>query len=120
MTKVAEEATPCEPWRNFDKAYNPPKTLTESLHMFSDKATNIEFWIEEVCLGDLLDWFGQGYFKIYERKNGMLRIGVHCSLKAMKFWVMSYGEYVEVIKPNSLRQEIREMAKLVLQQHTDQ
>jgi len=119
MTQIAEEVTPCEPWRNFDKAYNPPKTLTESLHMFSDEASNIEFWIEEACLGDLLDWFGQGYFKIYERRNGMLRVGVHCSLKAMKFWVMSYGEYVEVIKPNSLRQEIWETAKLVMEQHTD-
>ena len=119
MTRVREETIPCEPWRNFDKAYNPPKTLTESLHMFSDESTNIEFWIEEVCLGDLLDWFGQGYFKIYERKNGMLRVGVHCSLKAMKFWAMSYGEYVEVIKPDSLRREIRKMAKLVMEQHTD-
>jgi hypothetical protein len=71
----------------------------------------IEFWIEEHCLKDLVDWFGWEKFKIWSQKNKRLLIRVKCSETAMQFWALSYGEYVEITKPQRLRDKIREVAQ---------
>ncbi|MBR2214861.1 MAG: WYL domain-containing protein [Selenomonadaceae bacterium] len=110
MTEVLEENTHSKSWLELDKCYNPPKTLVESLYMFTGEAVAVEFWVTEGALRDVVDWFGEGYFQVYARKEGRLHIKTRCNEDAMLYWAMSYGNYVEVIKPQSLRQRIHDMA----------
>ena len=117
MTDVAEESEQGKPWREIDKQYNPPKTMVESLHMFSTDPVNVEFWVENNCLRDVVDWFGGNQFKVLEQEDERLRIGVRCSETAMQFWAMSYGEYVEIIKPKSLREKMRGVALQIAERH---
>ena len=117
MTKPVEEETVSKPWREIDKAYDPPKTMTESLYMFTDKPVDVEFWITAGALRDVVDWFGEGHFKIIRQESGRICVRVRCSETAMRYWAMSYGDYVEIVKPQSLRDAIREMALKVARQH---
>ena len=117
MTKVMEEIAPIKSWRDIDKLYNPPKTLAESLHMFSSDTVDIEFWVEEHCLKDVVDWFGWDNFKICSQKNDRLLMQLKCSETAMQFWALSYGEYVEITKPQRLRDKIKAVAQEIYQNH---
>lgn len=117
MTGVMEETASIKPWRDIDKGYNPPRTMVESLHMFSSDSTDIEFWIEDHCLKDVVDWFGWDNFEIWSQKNKKLLIRVKCSETAMQFWALSYGEYIEIIKPKRLRDKIRNVAQEIHKNH---
>ena len=33
---------------------------------------------------------------------------VNCNEKAMRFWALQYGPYIEVLEPESLRNQIKE------------
>lgn len=117
MSLVREEPSSIKTWRDIDKAYNPPKTMLESLHMFSSDIIDIEFWIEEDCLKDVVDWFGWGYFKIDDKKDTRLLIRLKCNETAMLFWALSFGEYIEITKPKELRFRIRELAQEIYKKH---
>jgi len=85
--------------------------------MFSSDSTDIEFWIEDHCLKDVVDWFGWDNFEIWSQKNKKLLIRVKCSETAMQFWALSYGEYIEIIKPKRLRDKIRNVAQEIHKNH---
>ena len=56
-------------------------------------------------------------FKILQKENDRILINVKVNETAMKFWAMQYGEFVEIIFPESLRDEIRQTAKDILEKH---
>ena len=118
MTEAKVEKISCTPWLKFEKNNNPPQIVRESLHMFPADSVNIEFWVEKGCIRDVVDWFGADLFKVRGRdKNGRIHIEVRCSETAMQFWAMSYGEYVEIIKPQSLRETMRNVALEIYDAH---
>jgi len=117
ITEIMEEKAHIKEWRNIDKNYDPPRTMVESLHMFPSDSEDIEFWIEDHCLKDVVDWFGRKNFKIWSHKDKRLLIQVKCSKTAMQFWALSYGEYVEITKPKGLRDEVRKVAQKIYQNH---
>ena len=58
-------------------------------------------------LTQLTDWFG-GDFRITEQNGDNVTVRVTCNEKAMRFWALQYGPYVEVLAPESLRETIKE------------
>ena len=60
-------------------------------------------------MDDLVDWFGQD-FHVRVEDNGKMLVTLKCNESAMKFWALQYGECVEILSPNSLRESI---AKIV-------
>ena len=62
----------------------------------------------------LVDWFGKD-FRILENKDDILKISVKCNERALFYWALQYGPYVEVVAPDELRKKladaIDEMAK---------
>ena len=113
MTKLRQEDTPRKEWLELDKSCTPPQTLVEGLHMYTNDPAEIHFLIDDYCLRDLVDWFGIGNFEVYGRKDDRLHICLRCSRTAMKFWALSYGDQVEILKPQDLREEMLETARKI-------
>ena len=84
--------------------------------MFSGESIWVKFWAEKIIIDALVDWFGKD-FKILQKENDRILINVKVNETAMKFWAMQYGEFVEIIFPESLRDEIRQTAKDILEKH---
>ena len=61
-------------------------------------------------MDDLIDWFGKD-FKIRKTFEDEMLVDVKCNEAAMKFWALQYGPYVEVLEPETLREEIKESVK---------
>lgn len=64
--------------------------------------------VRENMMGALIDWFGKKFRIVQETKAGLI-ISVVCNKLAMRYWALQYGEYAEVLEPESLRDEIREV-----------
>lgn len=96
--------------------FNLPKHMAEHIYMFSGESVWVKFWTEKYFIDTLVDWFGKD-FKILQTNGEKILINVKVNRKAMKFWAMQFGEYVEIISPQSLREEIRETAKEIYEVH---
>ena len=52
--------------------------------------------------------------KYKEEKNGKIRIsGTVADTEQLRWWILGFGENVEVIKPKALRDEIKNRVKLL-------
>ena len=87
-------------------------------YMFDDKAEEIVFESRNSAddmINNVIDWFGSGV-KMERTEEGNIRFCVYASPRAMRFWILQFGKYVKVLKPQSLcdiiKADIAEMQKL--------
>lgn len=100
----------------FVGGFNLPKHMAEHIYMFSGASIFVKFWAENFMVDALVDWFGKD-FKILQKTDEKILILVKVNETAMKFWAMQYGEYIEIVSPESLRTEIRLTAKEIFEKH---
>lgn len=56
----------------------------------------------------MVDWFGLDFVIMRIETENEAVIQVKSSEQAMVFWAMQYGEYVEVLEPENIRDRIKE------------
>lgn len=96
----------------FEKGINYRDLSCYRPYMFADKAEQITFITEEWMLDHVVDWFGRN---IHVNQIGTkLEITLYASPEAIKYWAMQYGLFVEVIKPEYLRNAIKENLRAAL------
>lgn len=99
-------------------SYALPKTETElkgvdvgdyvTKHplMFSGDNISVELKIDKNQIGRLVEAFGTN-FSIIKETEDYLMVKVYAGELDMFYWAIQYGGYVEVLKPQSLREKIR-------------
>lgn len=95
-----------------------PKQLAEQLYMYSGNAETVCFLASRQILGDILDWFGADAKIESDLKSGQLRVTVTVNPTAMQHWALQYGKYVTVLSPDSLRKELAEISKGLMERYT--
>ena len=111
MTKVKmleEKAKPKNQVEDFAQGYSLPKHMEEHIYMFSGPSVQVKMRVSEHMIGALIDWFGKK-FRIVQEEADKLIVSVACNKLAMRYWALQYGEYAEILEPESLRDEIREV-----------
>lgn len=82
------------------------KEISSSLpYMFSDKPERVEFLANKCIIDQVIDWFGK---VDYKDKGDNYLITTKVSPHAMKYWALQYLDFVEVLYPDSLREEIKQ------------
>ena len=110
MTKVKmleDKAKPKKQVEDFAQGYSLPKHMAEHIYMFSGPSVQVKMRVSEHMMGALIDWFGKE-FRIVQEDADKLIVSVACNKLAMRYWALQYGEYAEILEPESLRDEIRE------------
>ena len=81
-------------------------SLAELLYMQPGEPERTVLRVNKRIVSDIVDWFGKGVRFGEEDENNIV-----CEIKAVpksiKFWAMQYCEYVEVLEPESLREDIK-------------
>ena len=83
------------------------KHMSEHVYMFADNISRVKFKVKKSIMGEVVDWFGLDFVVRSETENEAV-IQVKSSEQAMVFWAMQYGEYVEVLEPENIRERIKE------------
>ena len=76
----------------------------ERPYMFTDASEEVVFYADEAIADQVTDWFGSAA-RIRPEK-GRIRVTVTTSTEAMRYWALQYLNYVEVISPPKLRENI--------------
>ena len=87
------------------------KELSTALpYLYTDKIERIEFIAQKSIVDQIVDWFGVDV-KITELDDKRITVSLKASPNAMEHWAMQYINYVEIIKPIKLREQIKENIK---------
>ena len=111
MTKLEmldEKVKPMDQMEDFVQGYSLPKHMAEHIYMFSGPSVQVKMCVSEHMIGALIDWFGKK-FRIVQEEADKLIVSVACNKQAMRYWALQYGQYAEILEPESLRDEIREV-----------
>ena len=101
-----EKAKPMKQIPELKDGLNLPKHMAEHMYMFSGESIPVKLETTEDMMQELVDWFGND-FRVEKVGDGKIRARVTCNAKAMRFWALQYGPYVEVIEPVALRAQLR-------------
>ncbi|ADL36509.1 hypothetical protein bpr_IV145 (plasmid) [Butyrivibrio proteoclasticus B316] len=108
MTDVKELDTKVKPMKyveGLEHGLNLPKHMAEHLYMFSGPTVPVKLETTVEVFTDIVDWFGTDV-KVIEEDGDKLVVRVICNEEAMRYWAMQYGTSVEVLEPESLRNQI--------------
>lgn len=104
--ELEEKIKPMKEVPELDGRLNLPKHMAEHIYMFSGSSSAIKLATNADMMSELVDWFGTD-FKIMEQDGDRIVVRLNCNEKAMRFWALQYGPYVEVLGPESLREQIK-------------
>ena len=105
IKKLDLPAKPISSVKGLENSLNLPQHLAEHIYMFSGESSNVEMIIQRRILSDIFDWFGNEVSFSDESENSV-RVHVKVNETALLKWAMQYGSYVEIIKPEHLRNAV--------------
>lgn len=101
-------AKPVREVDEFQNGLNLPKHMAEHVYMFSGKSQLVRLRVSESGINDVIDWLGSDIQITRESKDTLL-VDVTANPQAMKYWAVQFGEKVEILLPEALREEVREL-----------
>ena len=118
MRILDEDAHPLRENEGFGGGINYNDFATAMPYMFSDKPKNITLKCASFMTDEIADWFGTG-FSVRATDGDKITVTVKASPRAMLYWALQYNKNVEVISPQSLRDEVIATLKSTLQTYCD-
>lgn len=106
VCKLDEKIKPMKQVPEIKDGLNLPKHMAEHIYMFSGPSVEVKLKTSEDMIPQMDDWFGKD-FRITSVDDGKVTIRLRCNEKAMRYWALQYGPYVEVLEPLSLREQLK-------------
>ncbi len=97
---------PAKALKDYQNGLNLGKIDTALPYMFGGKITKISIKIKENIIGDIIDWFGTS-FTTKNIDENFIEVNLLASVESMKYWILQYADNVEVLYPQSLRDEVK-------------
>lgn len=101
------QLTPVRSLKGYENGINYKEISTSRPYMFADKPERITFKCQEWLFDEVADWFGTDLC-VQKNDDETIKVNLSASPKAMEFWALQYGVYVEILEPQSLRNNIKE------------
>lgn len=109
MRVCDKPATPITSVKGYENGIDFKQIASTMPYMYTDTPERIEFIADEWIVDQIVDWFGKDIRMSVLPDNGKkVKVELVASPNAMEHWALQYLNYVEVIKPESLRERIRE------------
>jgi len=119
MTEVRmlnEKAKPMKEIPELQNGLNLPKHMAEHVYMFSGESVTVKLLTTTDMMTELADWF-RNDFRIIETNGDQITIKVVCNYSAMRYWALQHGPWVEVLEPESLRKQLGDDAKQMMEKY---
>lgn len=108
--RVSERpATPISEVEGYERGIDYKQISSTLPYMYTDTPERIEFIADERIVDQIVDWFGLDIkMSSLPDAPGKVKVDLFASPNAMEHWALQYLNYVEVTKPESLRERIKE------------
>ena len=99
------KAKPMKQVQGLEKGLKLPQHMAEHIYMLYGETKPVKFRCPQFLADQLADWFGTD-FKVIETDGEDMIVVVNVNTRAMRFWALQYGTFVEVLEPQNLRDDI--------------
>lgn len=108
MQLYDKPAKPIREVQGYENGIDYKKIASTMPYMYTDEPERIQLLASVGIIDQVIDWFGKDV-KIEKTDNeNQVRVSLKASPSAMEHWAMQYLNYVEVIAPKHLREQIKE------------
>lgn len=107
---LKEKAKTKKSIKGLQNGLNLPKHMMEHIYMIGNESDYVEFKFDKTIINDVVDWFGKE-ITMKEDKDGNIIAKTHVMLIAMKYWALQYADYVIVLSPKKLVDDIKKTLK---------
>lgn len=114
---LSERVKPVKQLEGMKNGLNLPKHMAEHIYMFSGESVRVKLDVPQSLMNELVDWLGKD-FTILSRTDERMIISDWCNYRAMFYWALQYGAYVEVLEPSELREEIRDAISHMMERYS--
>ena len=87
---------------------DPHSIVRSAVYAHTGEAVDIEMLIEPKTLNDVIDRFGTN-LAMSETEDGRIKVHIKATATGMKYWALQYLCSVEIVSPQSLREEVISM-----------
>ena len=86
--------------------------IKEHIYMVSGTSVNATIRIDNANrINDIISWFGED-LSVYT-KDGNIFANLNINEESLVYWALQYGSHVEVMQPESTREKIKQMLKIL-------
>lgn len=119
MQLLEDKATPLSEISGYEHGIDYKRFSASLPYMFPDKPERITFLAERGIIDQIIDWFGTD-FRITpcEDDETKVIIDLNASISAMEYWALQYLNYVEILSPDTLREQIRASIEKGMEKYT--
>ena len=110
MRLYDKPAIPITSVKGYESGIDFKRIASTMPYMYTDTPERIKFIADEDIVDQIIDWFGTDIrMSKLPDDDKKVKVELVASPNAMEHWALQYLNYVEVIKPESLRIRIREL-----------
>ncbi len=96
-----------------------PKHMAEHIYMYCGESAPVKIRCGKGMIDPLIDWFGKDIKIIKsDKEKDEIVVRIMCNYDAMIYWVLQYGQSVEVIEPKSMRDELRDITSKMAEKYS--
>lgn len=109
ITDIKQLDKAAKPVRELDdckNGFNLPKHMAEHIYMFSGDSETVVFRADKSMVTQIIDWFGMDV-EFFDETENRVTVSVEVNLRAMHYWALQYVNYIQVLRPESLVNEIK-------------
>ena len=108
MNLEDKPATPITSVEGYENGIDYKRLATAMPYMYADAPERIELIADECIVDQIVDWFGKEITLIpMPDDDKKVKVSLIASPHAMELWALQYLKYVEITKPESLREQIK-------------
>ncbi len=100
---------PKENIADFKDGQGLSKHMLEHVYMFSGPSVRVILKVRPDGINDVMDWLGKDVG--IREEDGYLMVDTVTNKQAIKYWAVQFGEKVEVLSPEDLRNDIKMMVE---------
>ena len=101
-------ATPITSVKGYENGIDFKQIASTMPYMYTDTPERIEFIADTYIVDQIFDWFGKDIrMSKLPDDDKKVKVELFASPNAMEHWALQYLNYVEVTKPESLRERIK-------------
>lgn len=107
-----QPSRPMETVKGLENRLRLSDYMSEHLYMYAGETVPVTFRADKGIIGAILDWFGMNVV-FSDETDSEVTVRLRTNEQAMQYWAMQYFEYVEVLKPASLREKLYNAAEVM-------
>lgn len=115
---LKENRKPMKTIKGLEKGLNISDYIAEHVYMYSGDSIHIKIRTNETLMDALIDGFGKD-FRVSFGDDDDIIVNLKCNPDAFFYWAMQYGQNIEVLEPESMRERIRKASKEIYRKYKD-